>query len=76
VFDLLSFRIFFTLLATESSILGGGRSCLVQNGRVFEKAGVNVSAVHGTLSSAAANQMRQRGHMQSTQSNGCLKNIS
>jgi coproporphyrinogen III oxidase len=29
---------------------GGGVSCVLQDGKVFEKAGVMVSAVHGTLS--------------------------
>lgn len=32
---------------------GGGRSRVLQNGQVFEKAGVNVSVVHGTLSDEA-----------------------
>lgn len=40
---------------------GGGTSCVLQNGKVFEKAGVNVSVVHGELSPAAAQQMRSRG---------------
>ena len=29
---------------------GGGTSCVLQNGNVFEKAGVNVSVVYGDLS--------------------------
>jgi coproporphyrinogen III oxidase len=33
---------------------GGGTSRVLQNGRVFEKAGVNVAIVHGTLSPEAA----------------------
>jgi coproporphyrinogen III oxidase len=37
---------------------GGGRSRALQEGRVFEKAGVNVSAVFGTLTDAAAAAMR------------------
>lgn len=40
---------------------GGGISCVLQDGLVFEKAGVNVSIVHGTLPDSAAAQMRSRG---------------
>ena len=40
---------------------GGGISCVLQDGNVFEKAGVNVSVVHGTLSQESARQMRSRG---------------
>lgn len=40
---------------------GGGITCVLQDGRVFEKAGVNISVVHGNLSEEAANQMRGRG---------------
>lgn len=40
---------------------GGGVTCVLQDGEVFEKAGVNVSVVHGTLPPAAVNQMRARG---------------
>lgn len=36
---------------------GGGRSRVLQEGRVFEKAGVNVSAVRGVLSPEAARSM-------------------
>lgn len=36
---------------------GGGTSRVIQNGNVFEKAGVNVSVVHGTLSKEAARSM-------------------
>ncbi|KAG9349627.1 hypothetical protein JZ751_028075 [Albula glossodonta] len=35
--------------------------CVLQDGKVFEKAGVNVSVVYGTLSEDAARQMRSRG---------------
>jgi coproporphyrinogen III oxidase len=37
---------------------GGGRSRVLQDGNVFEKAGVNVSVVHGTLSPEAMRAMR------------------
>ena len=40
---------------------GGGISCVLQDSNVFEKAGVNVSAVNGHLSEQAAQQMRSRG---------------
>lgn len=39
---------------------GGGISCVLQDGRVFEKAGVNISVVSGTLPPAAVQQMRSR----------------
>ncbi|TVQ87817.1 MAG: oxygen-dependent coproporphyrinogen oxidase [Deltaproteobacteria bacterium] len=39
---------------------GGGRSRVIQDGRVFEKAGVNVSAVHGVLPPEARAAMRAR----------------
>lgn len=39
---------------------GGGRSRVMQNGAVFEKAGVNVSVVKGMLPAAAAGQMLER----------------
>lgn len=37
---------------------GGGRTCVLQDGKVFEKAGVNISIVHGKLSEAAISAMR------------------
>ncbi len=40
---------------------GGGISCVLQEGDVFEKAGVNISVVHGVLPLAAVKQMRSRG---------------
>ncbi|XP_061739053.1 oxygen-dependent coproporphyrinogen-III oxidase, mitochondrial [Nerophis ophidion] len=40
---------------------GGGISCVMQDGEVFEKAGVNVSVVSGHLTEEAARQMRSRG---------------
>ncbi len=36
---------------------GGGRTRVIQNGSVFEKAGVNFSEVYGTLSPQAAKEM-------------------
>jgi len=39
---------------------GSGTSCILQDGAVFEKAGVNVSIVHGHLPPAAVSQMRHR----------------
>jgi coproporphyrinogen III oxidase len=41
---------------------GGGISCILQDGDVFEKAGVNISVVHGQLPVQAIEQMRARGH--------------
>lgn len=40
---------------------GGGVTCVLQDGRVFEKAGVNVSVVTGILPPSAIQQMRARG---------------
>ncbi|OTF72752.1 coproporphyrinogen-III oxidase-like protein [Euroglyphus maynei] len=40
---------------------GGGITCVLQDGAVFEKAGVNISVVHGQLPPQAAAQMRSRG---------------
>ncbi|KAJ3222213.1 Coproporphyrinogen-III oxidase [Clydaea vesicula] len=39
---------------------GEGISCVLQDGNVFEKAGVNVSVVHGNLPAAMEKQMRAR----------------
>lgn len=36
---------------------GGGRTRVIENGNVFEKGGVNFSAVHGNLSDGAAKQL-------------------
>jgi coproporphyrinogen III oxidase len=41
---------------------GGGRSRVLQGGVVFEKAGVNVSVVHGKLGPQAVQQMMSRGN--------------
>nr|CAG4646980.1 EOG090X04L5 [Megafenestra aurita]SVE92335.1 EOG090X04L5 [Megafenestra aurita] len=40
---------------------GGGVTCVIQNGKTFEKAGVNVSVVHGHLPADAVRQMKARG---------------
>lgn len=40
---------------------GGGITCVLQDGDVFEKAGVNISVVSGKLPAAAVQQMRSRG---------------
>ncbi|XP_020288385.1 oxygen-dependent coproporphyrinogen-III oxidase [Pseudomyrmex gracilis] len=40
---------------------GGGITCVLQDGQVFEKAGVNVSVVTGVLPPSAIQQMRSRG---------------
>jgi len=45
----------------ERSEGGGGVTCVIQEGKTFEKAGVNVSVVHGTLPPSAVAQMRARG---------------
>ncbi|KAF8245808.1 Coproporphyrinogen oxidase [Wilcoxina mikolae CBS 423.85] len=37
---------------------GGGTSCVLQDGNVFEKAGVNISVVYGKLPPAAVQSMR------------------
>lgn len=39
---------------------GGGRTRVIENGNVFEKGGVNISAVHGKLRSHAKNVWRRR----------------
>lgn len=40
---------------------GYGRSCVLQDSKVFTKAGVNVSVIHGTLPPSAVASMRSRG---------------
>ncbi|XP_037961138.1 oxygen-dependent coproporphyrinogen-III oxidase [Teleopsis dalmanni] len=40
---------------------GGGITCVLQDGEVFEKAGVNISVVTGMLPPGAVQQMRSRG---------------
>ncbi|XP_044297867.1 oxygen-dependent coproporphyrinogen-III oxidase, mitochondrial isoform X2 [Varanus komodoensis] len=51
----------FTVDRWERKEGGGGISCVLQDGEIFEKAGVNVSVVFGNLSEEAAKQMRSRG---------------
>lgn len=43
---------------TKTNNGGHGISCVLEDGAVFEKAGVNISVVHGTLNKAAIIQMR------------------
>jgi len=40
---------------------GGGITCVIQDGDVFEKAGVGVSVVHGMIPPSAVAQMNARG---------------
>lgn len=40
---------------------GGGITCVLQDGEVFEKAGVNISVVSGKLPPGAVQQMKSRG---------------
>lgn len=40
---------------------GGGITCVLQDGEVFEKAGVNISVVMGNLPPQAVQQMKSRG---------------
>lgn len=42
---------------------GGGITCVLQDGDVFEKAGVNISVVSGVLPPGAIQQMRARGKL-------------
>lgn len=39
---------------------GEGISCILQDGKIFEKAGVNISIVHGNLPESAIQQMKSR----------------
>lgn len=51
----------FTVDRWERKEGGGGITCVLQDGDVFEKAGVNVSVVHGLLPKGAIQQMKSRG---------------
>ncbi|XP_066455258.1 oxygen-dependent coproporphyrinogen-III oxidase, mitochondrial [Eleutherodactylus coqui] len=51
----------FTVDRWQRAEGGGGVSCVLQDSKIFEKAGVNVSVVHGYLSEEAIQQMRSRG---------------
>jgi len=42
---------------------GGGITCVLQDGHTFEKAGVNISVVHGKIPPKAVAQMNERGKM-------------
>ena len=48
----------FRIDTWERDAGGGGISCVLQDGNVFEKAGVNISTVYGTLPKAAIAKMR------------------
>jgi coproporphyrinogen III oxidase len=48
---------------------GGGWTRVLQDGKVFEKAGVNVSSVFGELPKAAAAQMKSRGVLELMEDN-------
>ncbi|ODV77049.1 Coproporphyrinogen oxidase [Suhomyces tanzawaensis NRRL Y-17324] len=53
---------------------GGGQSMVLQNGTTFEKGGVNISVVHGTLPAAAVDRMKaDHRNLKSSSADGSLK---
>lgn len=53
---------------------GGGQSMVLKDGTTFEKGGVNISVVHGTLPAAAVTRMRaDHGNMFSSSPDGSLE---
>ncbi|KAM9907984.1 hypothetical protein OXX80_007420 [Metschnikowia pulcherrima] len=53
---------------------GGGSSMVLQNGQTFEKGGVNISVVHGTLPPQAVQRMRaDHKNLQGSSSDGSVK---
>lgn len=48
----------FTTDNWERAEGGGGKTCIIQNGRIIEKGGVNFSAVHGYLAPEVSKMMR------------------
>ena len=48
----------FTIDSWQRPEGGGGITCVLQDGEVFEKAGVNISVVYGRLPRAAIQKMR------------------
>lgn len=50
----------FTTRKTRREGGGGGLMSVLRDGRAFEKVGINVSVVHGTLSEAARESMRAK----------------
>lgn len=59
--DLPAGRFELTPTSREGGAGGGGLMSVMRGGRLFEKVGVNWSAVHGTLAPAAQSAMASRG---------------